>query len=113
MVNRISLILILIGSLLTAIAALFVKKGIDKFNFKTILRNRILLSGILLYGASSITYIIALKGDELSVLFPLASTTYIWSSFLSVKYLNEKMNFGKWCGVIGIIVGALFIGIGS
>jgi len=112
-VNQLSVMLVLAESALTAIAAFFVKVGMNQFNFRTIFKNTILGSGIFLYGISAVIYIIALRGEELSVLFPLVSTTYIWSSLLSIKFLKEKMTVGKWLSVIGIIIGVLFIGLGS
>jgi drug/metabolite transporter (DMT)-like permease len=113
MVNLFSVSLALIGSFITAIAALFLKKGMDKFSFSKIYKNDLLLGGIFLYVITIGIYVIALKGEELSILFPLGATTYIWSNIFSIKFLKEKMTFWKWISVFGIIIGVLFIGLGS
>ena len=113
MINLASVFLVLVGSVLAALAAFLVKKGMDVFSFRVILHNKMLLGGVLLYGFSALIYIAALTGGELTLLFPLASTTYIWSNLLSVRYLKEKMNVWKWLSISGIIAGVLFIGIGS
>jgi uncharacterized membrane protein len=58
-------------------------------------------------------FIPALKGGDLSVLYPFVALAYIWVSLLSVKFLGEKMNKFKWLGIALIIIGVSFIGIGS
>ena len=113
MVNLTSVVLVMISSFITAIAALFIKKGMDKFSFKTLFKNSFLHGGILFYLVSASVYIIALRGEELSILFPLGATTYIWSNLFSVKFLKEKMTVWKGYSLIGIIIGVLFIGLGS
>ena len=57
--------------------------------------------------------VIALKYGELSVLYPIISTGFVWVSFLSVYFFNEFMNFEKWLGIIAIIIGISFIGMGN
>ena len=113
MVNLVSVGLVIVGAFITAVAALFIKKGMDRFSFKTIFKNSFLQGGIILYGLATLIYITALRGEELSILFPLGATTYVWSNIFSVKFLNEKMTVWKWAGVVGIIIGVLFIGLGS
>ena len=66
-----------------------------------------------MYGISTILFIPALKGGELSVLYPFVALAYIWVSLLSVKFLGEKMNKVKWLGIALIILGVSFIGLGS
>jgi uncharacterized membrane protein len=71
------------------------------------------MAGIGFYGVSTAMFIPALKGGELSVLYPLVALTYVWVSLLSVKFLNEKMNKMKWIGILLILFGVTLIGIGS
>ncbi len=109
------IILVLIGSFIGAIAGLKLKQGANnlKFNFWALLKNKNIFYGLTLYVASSILLIIALKFGELSVIFPITSTTYIWVAILSTKYLNEEMTKQKWLGIIAITIGVIFIGLGS
>jgi len=58
-------------------------------------------------------FIPALKGGDLSILYPFVSVTYVWVALLSVRFLGEKMNKFKWIGIAMIILGVSFIGIGS
>ena len=78
-----------------------------------LIKNTNLIKGGLLYVFGTITFIPALKGGELSVLFPLVSLGYVLVSLYSIKLLKEKMNSLKWAGIMLIIVGVSLIGIGS
>ena len=65
------------------------------------------------HSSDFLVIIIGLRGGELSVLYPLAATGYIWVSLLSVKLLKEKMSLFKWLGVSVIIAGITLIGLGA
>ena len=67
----------------------------------------------MLYIVGGILIIVALRGGEVSVLYPIIATSYIWVSFLSIYFLGEVMNAYKWLGVISIIAGIALIGYGS
>lgn len=110
-----SIILVLIACLVGSLGPLMFKFGADRleFNIKRLLMNYHLYIGGFFYGLGTVLFIAALRKGELSVLYPLVATSYIWVSLLSMKYLNEKMNKYKWLGIIFIIIGALFIGLGS
>ena len=110
-----SIILVIIACIIGAYGGILLKKGADtlKFKFKAMIRNKFLINGVLLYGLSIVLYIIALKGGELSILYPLVSTTYIWIAIFSQKLLKEKMNKYKWLGIALILIGVSLIGIGS
>jgi len=107
--------LVILANIIGGFGAIFLKKASDKLKLKlkSVVKNRYLIGGITFYGLSTIIFIPALKGGELSVLYPFVATVYIWVSLLSTKLLNEKMNKFKWLGILLIIVGVSFIGIGS
>ena len=107
--------LVMLASIVAALGPIFLKKGSKQFklNIKSLMKNTNLIIGVLLYGASTVLFIPALRGGDLSVLYPLVSITYVWVSLLSVKMLNEKMNKFKWLGIALIIIGVSFIGLGS
>ena len=69
--------------------------------------------GFFCYGLASLIYVFALRFGDLSSLYPVAGLSYIWVSLLSVKFLNEKMNGYKWVGIFLILLGVVFIGVGS
>jgi len=102
-------------TLLTSTAQLFYKFGADEisFNILSIITNVNLIMGILLYIVGGTILIISLRGGELSVLYPILATSYIWVSFLSIYFLSESMNLFKWLGIFTIMAGIILIGFGS
>lgn len=106
-----AIILVMISSIFAALGQLNLKIGSMKMNLKlsNIFRNYILLIGVSFYAIASIIGIIALRGGELTVLYPIASLNYVWVSLLSIKYLKEKMNLYKWTGILLIIIGVSII----
>jgi len=83
------------------------------FNPLQLITNWQLILGLVLYAIAAIMFIKALKGGELSVLYPLIAVTYIWVSLLSIYFFHEVMTLYKWLGVVTIILGVSFIGIGG
>jgi uncharacterized membrane protein len=71
--------------------------------------NRKLMLGVLLYGLSTVFFIMALKLGELSVVYPLTSLSYIFVALLSLYFLKEKMNWYKWTGIGFIILGVILV----
>ena len=109
------IILVLISTIFAALGALYLKKGSSKFGFNInlLMKNRYLLLGVVLYFASSLFFIPALKFGDLSLLYPFTSLSYVWTILLSIRFLKEKMNRFKWIAIILIVIGVSLIGIGS
>jgi|SRR3989344_4251229 len=107
--------LVLLASFLGSLGPIMLKKASDKmsFNIFHLFRNYHLILGFGFYGVGTILFIPALKGGDLNVLYPLVAFTYIWVCLWSSMILKEKMNLPKWLGIILIIIGVSFIGIGS
>jgi drug/metabolite transporter (DMT)-like permease len=110
-----SIVLVLLGTLVGAFGPILLKRASAKrlSQLKALLVNYDLFAGVFLYVAGTVLFILALRGGELSVLYPFVSVTYIWVCLLSMKFLGEKMNLLKWGGVALIILGVSFIGVGS
>lgn len=93
---------------------ILIKKGAHNISsLRTLLTNYYLFSGIALFGLGTVLFIPALRGGDLSTLYPLVALTYVWVSLLSVKFLGERMTRAKWLGISLILLGVSFIGIGS
>tara|TARA_Y100000310_G_scaffold57142_1_gene52361 strand:+ start:84 stop:437 length:354 start_codon:yes stop_codon:yes gene_type:complete len=107
--------LILLTSLVGSLGPIYLKKASGNFSLNPlkIIKNSNLVIGFIFYALGTILFIVALRGGELTVLYPLVSTTYIWVSLWSVKMLHEKMNTYKWIGIFIIILGVSLIGFGS
>ena len=110
-----AVLLVIFQTIPGAIGPILVKKGTEhlKFNLRSLLTNKNLILGFTLYAFAAIGFTIALRGGELSVLYPLVSISYVWVCFLSVRYLKEHMNRYKWFGILLIIFGVSMIGLGS
>lgn len=108
-----SILLVLLASIIGAFGAIFLKKGSKGFSLNIIdlIKNRSIVTGIILYGLSAIMFVSALRYGELSILYPLVSTTYVWVALFSVRILKERMNQYKWLGIVLIVIGVLTIGI--
>lgn len=109
MINLSAAIMMLIATIIGAFGAVCLKKGCKRilsFNFHLIL-------GIFLYAMSALIYLIALKKEKLSVLYPIVSIGYVWISLFSTWFLGEKMNKFKWMGILLIVLGVILIGFGS
>jgi len=112
MAEFLPVLLAVLASGIGAFGAVLLKKGSGKFSSKIreIVKNRSILAGVILYGISSIIFVYALKSGELSILYPVVSTTYIWTALLSSRFLSEKINRFKWIGIALIILGVCIIG---
>lgn len=107
--------LVMAATLVGAFGPILLKRASAKklSSLKSLSKNYHLFGGIALYALGTLLFIPALKGGDLSVLYPFVALTYIWVSLLSVKFLGEKMNRLKWMGIALIIIGVSFIGLGS
>ena len=113
-----AILLILFTTLLTSSAQILYKLGIleipsSKFDLMSVITNYYIIGGLLLYGIGAILMIISFRGGEVSVLYPIIATSYIWVSILSIYFLGERMNYFRWIGVFIIIAGILSISYGS
>tara|TARA_Y100000310_G_C20563944_1_gene754507 strand:+ start:702 stop:1055 length:354 start_codon:yes stop_codon:yes gene_type:complete len=107
--------LVALSTMIGASGALFFKhtsKHVHR-NIFTVLKVPALYYGFLIYGFSALIFVYALKFGDLSVLYPVASLSYIWITLLSIKFLKEKMNDIKWFGILLIMIGVVLIGLGA
>jgi len=101
------ILLVAFAALLGSFGQLCFKKGSANlsFNITSLLTNWYLMLGLCLYGISTIIYIYALSQGELSVLYPVIATSYIWTCLLAVLILGERMNLVNWIGILFILLG--------
>lgn len=106
---------VILATIIGAFGPILLKKASQRklSRFDSLIHNYPLFGGIALYGIGTVLFIIALRAGELSVLYPFVAMNYVWVSFLSIKFLGERMNMIKWFGIVFIIIGVSFIGLGS
>ena len=105
--------LLLLSTIFNAFGALAIKKGTAGRKLLHLWKSKYLWVGGGMYGISTVMYLFVLRYENLSLVYPLVSLTYIWTTMLSIWVLKEKMNKWKWIGLFGILVGVFFIGLGS
>ncbi len=98
-------------TIITSSAQILLKKGAERL--PELFTNTPLIIGCFLYGIGAIIFIIALRGGDLTVLYPVIATSYVWVALLSDYYLGEEIHWIKWLGILTIIVGISLIGKGS
>ncbi len=109
-----AIFVMLLCTLFTSAGQLFFKLGSETASFDlALLTNYNLIIGLILYGAGALLLIISLKGGELSVLYPIIATSYIWVSLIAWRYFNEPISSFKILGIMSIILGVSFVGRGS
>src|SRR5207248_1373665 len=70
-----------------------------------------LFCGYCLYGVHTFLMALALKGRELSRLYPIIALTYVWVTLLSLFFLSEQMNFFRATGIVFIVGGVSILGL--
>lgn len=110
------IVLALVSAFLTAAAQIFFKfASFDlTFSVQGILLNLYLYFGFALFGIAAMLFIFALKLGEVTILYPMLASWYIWTS-IAAPYFFPADSFGsvKALGVLTIILGMYFIGRGA
>jgi len=110
-----SMALVLGGSVIGSIGAVFLKSGalLVTRSLSSIVLNWKLAAGVVTYLISSVLFVKGMAHGELSVLFPMVSLSYICSLFWSRLFFNETITSAKVCGIGLILVGIVCLGLGS
>jgi len=110
-----AILLMFLTTVLTSTAQTLYKLGIADlhFNIISIITNWPIILGLCIYAIGAGIMIIALKGGEVSVLYPIIATSYLWVSIISMIFFKEPMNALKWSGIATIMIGVSLIGLGS
>jgi len=103
--------MIVLCTLFTSVAQVLYKYGSARLELSVagILYNYFIIIGLLLYAIGAVLMIIAFKGGEVSVLYPIIATSYIWVALLAAYFFDDKVNIYRWMGIVLIIVGIIFI----
>jgi multidrug transporter EmrE-like cation transporter len=78
-----------------------------------LLGNVPLVVGYSLHAANAMLLILALRGGELSLLFPIYALSYVWVSLLSMHFFHEYLNLWKSLGILLVIGGVALLGRAS
>lgn len=127
---RRSFLLVFSCTLIGALAQIFVKEGTAQLGAHVtlgqVLREPVLIArfclGIItnvklfigygMYGINTFLMALALKGRELSRLYPIIALTYVWVTILSIFVLpGEHLNFFRVMGITFIVGGVSVLGL--
>lgn len=105
------ILLVLFCAILGAFGQLFFKLASSDFSLSVegVLRNWKFLIGAFLYASSAILFVYSLKHGNLSILYPLIATSYIWVALLSFFILKEPVSMLNVAGIGLIIAGIALV----
>ena len=72
-----------------------------------------ILGGFAVYGVGAMSMILAYRWGELSVLQPINSMSYVFSTILAVLILHEKVPPINIAGIVLIVSGVIVMGVNS
>jgi len=113
-----AIVIIIIGVIFAALGQVSWKLGMNQagqlvnLDFTTltaVILNPYVLLGFVMYGLSTIFWLIALSKKDLSFVYPFISLTYILVLVLSNLVLKESIGLNKIAGALAIIVGLIII----
>ena len=111
-----SIALIVLSTLIGAAAQILLRFGADNLGdggLAGILTNVSLIGGYACLAVNTLLVVVALRGGQLSVLYPIIALTYVWVTILSPMFFADKINAFKVAGVFLIVLGVSLIGAGS
>jgi len=113
-----AIVIIIIGIIFAAVGQVSWKLGmnqagqlatLDLTTLSTVLLNPYVLLGFVMYGLSTIFWLIALSKKDLSFVYPFISLTYVLVLVLSSLVLKESIGVNKLVGTLIITVGLIII----
>jgi drug/metabolite transporter (DMT)-like permease len=105
-----SIALVFVASLFGSFGAVFLKLGAEKLRYG--IRHVISLQaamGVGLFLLSSVFYGLGIKHGELSVLYPMASLSYVWALIWSRIFFRESLTKQKFVALGMILFGIVLI----
>ncbi len=104
-------VLVILMTLLGAIASALFKKATGDYSFKRLFFSSVFICGALLYGLGALLNIYLLTIIQYSKLVPMISLSYIWSMIIAKFFFKEKISGVKITGLIVLIIGVFLISI--
>jgi drug/metabolite transporter (DMT)-like permease len=109
----ISIVSYLFAAFLGAVGQYLYKEGaaqVQLSNLASLFTNARIILGILCYIGVMLLFVVGLKkGGQLTVLYPVYATTFIWAALIGVFVLGENFTLFRILGTALIIVGVIFV----
>ena len=108
------IMLIILCTIFTSIGQILLKFGALRIDAFISFFNIPLVLGFVSFGIGFFFMLAAFKNGELSVLYPLLASAYIWVSFISPFFFaGEELNLLKYVGLFSILFGVSILGYGG
>ncbi len=110
-VDVLIIFIVLFCALLGAAGQILFKIASNKFSFNPLMwiTNFPLIMAVFLYGLSAILFVWSLKYGDVSIIYPIFATSYVWVCFFAYWYLGEPLSELKVIGTLMIILGIFLI----
>ncbi len=109
----VSIVSYVFAALLGALGQYLYKEGAAQVQFSnptSLFTNAKIILGILCYIGVMLLFVVGLKkGGQLTVLYPVYATTFIWSALIGYLVLGESVTLFKILGTALIIAGVVFV----
>ncbi len=77
-------------------------------------RNIPLISGCICFCGVMVLFVLGYKlGGKVSVAYPFYATTFIWSTVIASRILNEPVSPLQWAGILAVAAGTAAIAAGQ
>lgn len=109
--EKTSIVLMVFSTFATGAAQIFMKEASRTFrlNFISVVSNVYIWGALVLFAMSAGLIILALRGGELSKLYPLVALNFVWVIVASVFLFNEIITGLKVAGIVLIIIGMVVL----
>ena len=84
----------------------------DGFNIVSMMLSPYIISGVVLYGLATLLWLYILSKEELSLVYPLQSITYVLGIILAIFVFRENVSLLRWVGIATIVAGATLVAKG-
>lgn len=109
------ILLTLIAALVASFAQLQFKRSVGKIgSLKHLIRlitNKGVVLGLVCYATALGLYLTALSGGQLSIVFPVFASSFIFVTILSALTLNEKITAMRALGVLLVFIGVAIVAV--
>jgi multidrug transporter EmrE-like cation transporter len=114
-INYKSIALVILASVLATVAQILFKFASQKLSlsFFGLITNYELIVGFIIYALVAFIFVLALKGGELTILYPILAMNYVWTAIASPLFFpSDSLTVLKTIGIFIIILGVGSIGRG-
>jgi uncharacterized membrane protein len=107
--------LIVIAALFASAGQIFYKYAGNRLDGTIIsfILNPFVYIDVLFYGMGFVFMLKALLKGEITVIYPIMATSFIWVALLSPLFFADSMSISKWIGIGIIIIGVYCVAKGG